>query len=60
MIAGDLGGGNDTFTASSDLSVMVGGVIDGERRSLSGGPGRYRIVGGAGADLLEGGPERTR
>ena len=55
VIAGDLGAGDDTFAASADLPAMVGAVIDGQRRPLSGGPGRDRIVGGAAADLLEGG-----
>jgi Ca2+-binding RTX toxin-like protein len=54
-IAGDLGGGGDTFDADPGLSVMVGGVIDGQPRPLSGGPGRDRLVGGALNDLLDGG-----
>src|SRR5581483_7166274 len=45
-IVGDLDGGNDTFNADPDLTVMVGGLIDGERRPLSGGAGRDRLVGG--------------
>jgi hemolysin type calcium-binding protein len=56
-IVGDLGGGADTFDADPGLTVMVGAVIDGERRPLSGGPGRDRLVGGALADLLDGGGE---
>jgi hypothetical protein len=33
---------------------MLGAVIDGRWRPLSGGPGRDRLVGGAFGDLLEG------
>jgi hemolysin type calcium-binding protein len=55
-IAGYLGGGSDTFNADPGLAVMVGGVIDGEYRPLSGGPGRDRLVGGALGDLIDGGP----
>jgi RTX calcium-binding nonapeptide repeat (4 copies) len=55
VISGDLGASDDTFTASPDLPAMVGAVVDGQRRPLSGGPGRDRIVGGTAADLLEGG-----
>lgn len=54
-IVGDLGGGSDTFDADPNLSVMVGGVIDGQSRPLYGGPGRDRLVGGALNDLLMGG-----
>jgi len=54
-IAGDLGGGSDTFDADPALAAMVGGVIDGVARPLAGGPGRDRLVGGAQPDLLEGG-----
>jgi hypothetical protein len=54
-IVGDLGAGHDTFDADPGLTVAVGGVIDGQRRPLSGGPGRDRLVGGAFPDLLEGG-----
>jgi Ca2+-binding RTX toxin-like protein len=53
-IVGDLGTGNDTFDADPFLTVMVGAVIDAERRPLSGGMGRDRLVGGAGADVLDG------
>lgn len=58
-IVGDLGGGSDTFDADPGLTVMVGAVIDGQARPLSGGPGRDRLVGGALPDLLdgEGGPD---
>jgi hypothetical protein len=53
-IVGDLGSGGDTFNADPALAVMVGAVIDGVRRPLWGGPGRDRLVGGLGADLLDG------
>jgi hypothetical protein len=54
-IVGDLGEGSDTFDADPNLSVMVGGVIDGQARPLFGGPGRDRLVGGTLNDLLVGG-----
>jgi hypothetical protein len=54
-IVGDLSAGNDTFEADSFLTVMIGAVIDGQRRPLSGGAGRDRLAGGAGPDLLDGG-----
>jgi hypothetical protein len=53
-IVGDLGRGNDTFDADPTFPVMIGGLIDGQVRSLSGGPGRDRLVGGSVADLLGG------
>jgi len=54
-IVGDLGGGSDTFDADPGLTVMVGALIDGQRRPLAGGPGRDRLVGGGLAALLAGG-----
>jgi Ca2+-binding RTX toxin-like protein len=54
-IVGDLNGGNDTFDAEPGLTVMLGAVVDGERRPLAGGPGRDRLLGGAGSDLFDGG-----
>lgn len=54
-IAGDLGGGSDTFAADSALPVMVGAVVDGRLRPLFGGPGRDRLIGGAQPDVLVGG-----
>ena len=54
-IVGDLSGGSDTFDADPALNVMVGGLIDGQPRPLSGGPGRDRLIGGALPDLLMGG-----
>jgi len=53
-IVGDLSGGSDTFTADPGLTVMVGAVVDGQPRPLSGGPGRDRLIGGALPDLLDG------
>lgn len=57
-IVGNLGAGNDIFDAEPTLGVYVGAVIDGQRRPLSGGAGRDRLVGGAAQDLLEGGSGR--
>jgi RTX calcium-binding nonapeptide repeat (4 copies) len=54
-IVGNLGGGHDTFDADPGLTVMVGALIDGQTRPLSGGPGRDRLVGGTLPDLLAGG-----
>jgi RTX calcium-binding nonapeptide repeat (4 copies) len=53
-IVGDLNSGNDTFSAEPGLTVLVGAVIDGERRPLFGGLGRDRLVGGTASDLLDG------
>lgn len=53
-IVGDLGAGNDTFSADPGLAIVVGAVIDGVRRPLLGGPGRDRLVGGLASDLLDG------
>jgi hypothetical protein len=54
-IVGDLAGGKDTFDADPGLSVLVGAVVNGVPRPLSGGPGRDRMIGGALTDLLSGG-----
>jgi hypothetical protein len=54
-IVGSLGGGNDVLSADPNLAVLIGGVINGERRPLSGGSGRDRLVGGAVQDLIDGG-----
>jgi hypothetical protein len=54
-IVGDLNSGNDTFNAEPALTVLVGAVVDEQRRPLSGGPGRDRLVGGTTSDLLDGG-----
>jgi hypothetical protein len=53
-IVGNLGRGSDVFDADPGLTVMVGGVIDGQPRPLEGGPGRDRLIGGSLNDLLEG------
>src|SRR5262245_4942164 len=53
-IVGDLGRGSDTFDSDPSFPVMIGGLIDGQRRPLEGGPGRDRLVGAAMPDLLEG------
>jgi hypothetical protein len=55
VIVGDLAEGDDTFAASADLPVIIGGVLDGQRRPLSGGAGRDRITAGAADDLVDGG-----
>jgi Ca2+-binding RTX toxin-like protein len=55
VIVGELGGGNDTFSGSPDLTIPIGAVVDGTRRPLSGGIGIDRIVSGTAADLLDGG-----
>jgi Ca2+-binding RTX toxin-like protein len=54
-IAGDLGGGDDTFTAQTTLPTLIGISLASEERPLSGGSGRDRIVGGLGGDLITGG-----
>jgi hypothetical protein len=51
-IVGMLGGGNDIFDADPALTVGIGSLP--MARSLSGGPGRDRLVGGAAGDLLSG------
>ncbi|MGZ5330213.1 MAG: calcium-binding protein [Solirubrobacterales bacterium] len=55
VIAGDLLGGADVFTAAPSLATGIGIDLVGPDRPLSGGPGRDQINGGSGADLLEGG-----
>jgi hypothetical protein len=55
VIVGDLGAGNDTFSADPALLVLLGSVVDGVRRPLAGGDGDDRLVGGAGGDLFDGG-----
>jgi Ca2+-binding RTX toxin-like protein len=54
-IVGDLRGGSDTFDADPGLTAMIGAVVDGQQRPLSGGPGRDRLIGGSLPDLLDGG-----
>lgn len=54
-IAGDLGGGNDVFTASSSMTTLVGISLVSDERAMVGGSGRDRIIGGLGGDLIAGG-----
>ncbi|MBM3666288.1 MAG: hypothetical protein FJW90_02195 [Actinobacteria bacterium] len=54
-VAGDLGDGNDTFTAQSTLIILIGISLVSEERPLSGGPGRDWVSGGLGGDLVNGG-----
>ena len=55
VLAGDLRGGADVFTAAPSLSVGIGIDLVGPDRPLSGGAGRDQITGGSGNDLIEGG-----
>ena len=55
VIAGDLGGGADSFSAAPTLAVAVGANLPGADRPLLGGPGRDRLIGGAADDLILGG-----
>jgi len=56
VIAGDLAGGADAFTADPALTVAIGVDATGPMdRPLVGGPGRDRLIGGAGDDLVLGG-----
>jgi hypothetical protein len=55
VILGDLGGGDDTFAATGVIGVRIGDLSGGQRRPLSGGLGRDRIVGGSSADVIDGG-----
>lgn len=57
-IAGDLGAGNDSFSASSTLPTLIGISLVSQERPLRGGSGRDRIGGGIGGDLIDGGPGR--
>jgi Ca2+-binding RTX toxin-like protein len=54
VIVGNLDGGNDTFTTAASLPILIGAVVNGARRPMSGGIGRDRIVGGAAGDGLRG------
>jgi Ca2+-binding RTX toxin-like protein len=54
VIVGDLGGGDDSFDGRGLIDVLAGDLAGGERRPLSGGPGRDRILGGPAPDLLDG------
>jgi Ca2+-binding RTX toxin-like protein len=57
-LAGDLGGGPDSFSANPRLTTLVGISLVTQQRPLAGGPGRDRIVGGLGGDLITGGDGR--
>lgn len=54
-IAGDLGRGDDTLTAQSTLTTLIGISLVSSERVMTGGPGRDRIVGALGGDLISGG-----
>ena len=55
-IAGDLGGGDDTFSAQTTLPTLIGISLVSQERPMMGGTGNDRIVGGLGGDLITGGP----
>ena len=55
-LAGDLGAGNDTFSAQKSLRTLIGISLVSQERPLSGGLGNDRISGGLGGDLIRGGP----
>jgi hypothetical protein len=55
IVAGDLKGGADTFTAAPSLPTGIGADLVGADSPLRGGGGKDRISGGLGNDLLEGG-----
>ena len=54
-LAGDLGGGNDTFSAQTTLPTLIGISLVSQERPMSGGTGNDRIAGGLGGDLIGGG-----
>jgi len=54
-IAGDLGGGADSFTAGPGLPVAIGLNLASTERPLLGGSGRDRLIGGGADDLILGG-----
>lgn len=54
--AGDLGAGNDTFTAQTSLPILIGISLVSQERPMAGGSGNDRISGGLGGDLIAGGP----
>jgi Ca2+-binding RTX toxin-like protein len=54
-IRGDLGGGDDTFSAQTTLPILIGISLVSEERPMMGGTGNDRIVGGLGGDLITGG-----
>ena len=51
-IVGDLAGGSDTFDADPGLTVMVGAVIEGQRRPLAAARARSNSSAGAGRPPL--------
>ena len=55
VIVGDLKGGADTFTAGSEVQVLVGNSVPGLESPLLGGAGSDRITGGALTDNVDGG-----
>ena len=55
IIVGDLKGGADTFTAGSEVLVLVGNSVPGLESPLLGGAGSDRITGGALTDNVDGG-----
>lgn len=55
-LAGDLGAGNDTFTAQTSLPTLIGISLVSQERPISGGLGNDRITAGLGGDLIRGGP----
>ena len=55
-LAGDLGAGNDTFTAQTSLPTLIGISLVSQERPMSGGLGNDRIAAGLGGDLILGGP----
>jgi hypothetical protein len=55
VIVGDLKGGADTFTAGSEVQVLVGNSAPGLESPLLGGAGSDRITGGALTDNIDGG-----
>ena len=55
VIVGDLKGGADTFTAGSEVQVLVGNSVPGLESPLLGGAGSDRITGGALTDNIDGG-----
>lgn len=55
VIAGDLKGGADTFTAGSEVRVLIGHSVPGLESPMTGGAGADRITGGALTDNIDGG-----
>ncbi len=55
VIAGNLRGGADTFTAARGLLTLIGAKLVGPDAALAGGGGRDRLIGGGASDLIVGG-----